>query len=1385
MKTLLLLFAFCISLACHAQQIPKNTNKTDKKGRRQGNWTLTYDKAWQPTTLKDSITYYRLLAYKDDKPQGLTTDYYLSGKKQWEARLVADRPKEIADGKAIWYHENGEVSSEVMFVLGLKEGGEIAYYQNKKKYSESLYKNGLIQNNITYYDEDGNINNIEFYENGGKLSLQNIWDKAMVLYNEKAYKEAENLFKNLYIAIKYVSGKDSDNCAQILNYLWTAQTHLEKYAEAETNITEMCRTRELQKISKDSTYRDWLYETVLYYKNNKKLENIETPLLKILKIQAEITGEDNANYLAYKRTLGDLYRAIKRYAEAEKIFTQNIEQLKKQYPNQPNIYTQDLVALGAIYENKQAYTKAENIYKDAIKQYKSNKDTTEKFANLIESLIEIYQPQNKNLEAVQYAQDLVGLQKIRKGINATEYRSALLKLSNSYRDSDQFEKARGSLRERSKITIALFGENGYEYANDLFFQALLNTEENDIESARKYYTQSVSILKNMNDTHKENDSFQSRYAEILAYFGELCATKKDFINALINVNLATEKANNLKNKGHFAIAQIYEKIGTVHFKINNYEEAETAYKEAARVAKNIYGENHHNYIQSEANLCVLYTYSNRPAFAIEKLNVLLNKVVEQEGKDTPSYIALLTSKRVALDAIGTDSTNASVDVQEEITAFYKRNYGEESQTYSTQLAQLVNSQILANKLDEAQINLDKLQILADKKGVKTIDKAYYNNLLAMKIFLANTQKNYAKAIEYAQEQNAIGRFLGQPKMGLVHLALASFSAEKFKNAADYYKTYINFVLEDIRKVFPYLSEIQKTGFYKAEMEYHLDLYNFIALSEPLKLKIQEKISKEIDSINMKKIRVEREKIRYIYHPNNADIFNYQLITKGLLFEAGQKMKEAILNSQDVNLIKIFKEWQIKKEEMNATFQEFDSRAKEDKKNKLSVEIKNIEQQLALKSSYFTQKLENKNYKWQDVQKKLKKGEALVEIITISAGQKMNKDKEETTDLYLAFVITPETKDYPLCVKLGTGDSLEKKYINNYQNRIKFQKADNYSYQKYWKALADTLQSAKKIYFAPDGVYHKININTLQNPETGKFVIEEKEIQLITQARDFITLAAPNNNLPTNIVLFGSPNFNDIPIQDSTLKNKERINKVEARAILQDTTQRFLHGSEIATLPGTETEVNNIANTVQAYNIQTQKYLGNDANEENIKKIQNPSVLHIATHGFFMPQNSTQTTTKEDSDTQRGGYAGFSEADLKNPLRRAGLLFAYCRQAFSQEKNNTNSPEDGILTAEEAQNLHLDKTDLVTLSACETGLGEVQNGEGVYGLQRALQTAGAKSILMSLWTVSDEATQELMSEFYRQWFKTKNKRQAFRNAQLWLKEKYPAPYFWGAFILVGE
>ena len=191
-----------------------------------------------------------------------------------------------------------------------------------------------------------------------------------------------------------------------------------------------------------------------------------------------------------------------------------------------------------------------------------------------------------------------------------------------------------------------------------------------------------------------------------------------------------------------------------------------------------------------------------------------------------------------------------------------------------------------------------------------------------------------------------------------------------------------------------------------------------------------------------------------------------------------------------------------------------------------------------------------------------------------------------------------------------------------------------------------------------------------------------------------------------------------------------------------------------------------------------EYLFDDATETEIKKLNNPQVLHIATHGFFL---ANLPTPKENER----GFAGMeSKKVAENPLLRSGLLFAGAKHAFAEVQKKDNE-EDGVLTAYEAMSLDLDQTDIVVMSACETGLGVSSNGEGVYGLQRAFQVAGAKSVLMSLWTVADNSTQELMVLFYENWLSGKTPREAFKQAQLSLRKKYPQPYHWGAFVLVGN
>ncbi|MBK6834958.1 MAG: CHAT domain-containing protein [Bacteroidetes bacterium] len=229
------------------------------------------------------------------------------------------------------------------------------------------------------------------------------------------------------------------------------------------------------------------------------------------------------------------------------------------------------------------------------------------------------------------------------------------------------------------------------------------------------------------------------------------------------------------------------------------------------------------------------------------------------------------------------------------------------------------------------------------------------------------------------------------------------------------------------------------------------------------------------------------------------------------------------------------------------------------------------------------------------------------------------------------------------------------------------------------------------------------------------------------------------------------------------------------------------------LSGTLNEVEQIKKQVKN---KTDYFVSSNANEENVKKtISQATILHISTHGFFFPDPeqvreemkaaSAGSATSTSADMKFRGstnYASWSFVNNKNPLMRSGLVLAGANDVW--ERNPLAEGEDGILTAQEVSTLDMQKTKLVVLSACETGLGDIKGSEGVYGLQRAFKMAGVKNIIMSLWQVPDKETSEFMITFYKKLTSKNNAdvKTAFNETQKEMRKKYD-PYFWAAFVLV--
>lgn len=532
--------------------------------------------------------------------------------------------------------------------------------------------------------------------------------------------------------------------------------------------------------------------------------------------------------------------------------------------------------------------------------------------------------------------------------------------------------------------------------------------------------------------------------------------------------------------------------------------------------------------------------------------------------------------------------------------------------------------------------------------------------------------------------------------------------------------------------------------------------NFIAMSEYEKEQFYNTLKSDFNLFNAYALDTYSSPGAHVLF---EEIYNNALNTKALLLNETNKIKNNIIRSNDQNLIGKLQQWEEAKSRLSTLY--FDKKAT-GRIDSLEKVIESLEKEINSRSHLFAEKENPAD--WSRIKTVLKNDEAAIEMIRINTVNKKVKNNYgrnsglSDSTVYLALVVRPGSTT-PQCIFLPDGNLLEKRFLSYYRNSIITRSEDNLTYDMFWRPLKAQLKDATRVYLSPDGVFNQINLNTLKNPVSKQFLLDEIEISYLTNTGDL--LKHPEQDDKTLVgVLFGRPAYDMESFTRAERQNSQPL--YGTRNLLTDELADF-RNQEFADLPGTEMEIDAIEQALTARQVKVLIFKGVDALEENVKSVASPAILHIATHGFFV----------EDS------------ASLVNPMIRSGLVLAGVgNQSVRTPAEEKAGVEDGVLTAYEATNLNLDNTSLVVLSACDTGLGEVRNGEGVYGLQRAIIVAGTNNLLMSLWKVDDEATALLMSEFYKNWNPHENQL-AFRKAQIVLRQKYPDPYYWGAFIMVGK
>ena len=503
---------------------------------------------------------------------------------------------------------------------------------------------------------------------------------------------------------------------------------------------------------------------------------------------------------------------------------------------------------------------------------------------------------------------------------------------------------------------------------------------------------------------------------------------------------------------------------------------------------------------------------------------------------------------------------------------------------------------------------------------------------------------------------------------------------------------------------------------------------------------------------------------------NELAYDDALFRKGILLNTSQVIANSINNSNDSLLKAIFHELIADKKRYN-TLSSAASNT-EDRKllSLLRDSINDLEHFVTSECREYVDYKALGNLSWTEIKEAIKKDQTAIEIIRFDY---YSRDSIAPS-YYVASIVTPDSK-IPQYVYLCEESELSS-LLNesNKDNIYSYGRNGQQLAELIWGKLMPFIGEAKTIYFSPDGLLCQLAVEAL--PLSNDSVYGDAYDIVRCSSTKYI-LQQQKDERPKQVDLFGGIQYDMTPTE-MTNQSTAFAMRSAYRGEMPDSLTRG-HYEELL---GAEAEVNNIAHLLNNANIKSHLYTGSNATEEEFKALSGtrPNVLHIATHGFFWPYE--EATRKDYFMASLMG--GQNKSHYFTSMERSGLLFAGANVAMTGHRDELPSNvEDGVLSAQEISTMDLYGTDLVVLSACETGQGDIE-GDGVYGLQRAFKLAGVQTIIMSLWKVNDAATQMLMTEFYTNWITNKmSKRKAFESAKQKVRAKYPEPSCWAGFIML--
>ncbi|MBR1809526.1 MAG: CHAT domain-containing protein [Paludibacteraceae bacterium] len=1064
------------------------------------------------------------------------------------------------------------------------------------------------------------------------------------------------------------------------------------------------------------------------------------------------------------QTIGVQYKHMGMYTESAAYFEEAMQLCIEKYGENNIYYGAILNNLSNLYRELGNYPKAIELSKKSISLYERNgTDKSLEYVGALNSLASSYIKTTDFENAKLYANRCIAaLENLKGTVNDIYYYIFLSNIGVMFEQIGDYDKALnyyiGAIEGLNKNN---FNKHGKNYVTIVHNTSSLYYSQGQYKKAIEYEEEACRLTENKNTIY---------YAALLSGLGVMYKDYGQLYKALEYMNQAVELAESTAGKEHDLYALCLNNIGSLYAQMYDYDRAAIYTEEALRITEKTVGKDHGECATKLTNLGVIEKERGNYEKALNYLNraVALSEKVYGSNNNTIAFA--LNSLAILYNNMGdfvsaADTYNKAIDVYANI--FGKENiaYVQERHNLATLYSKRKDTQKTLSIITENKHILNNIP--KEDRGTKFYG-LYVETLLFESglIQVENPEKArllVQQAMEMAEEH--FGKLSKEYIHGLNSLSDVSLLL------LDPYPVILNQAeATDLARTLYGTQNIE----YIKQLTKLVDLQNYI----PFTTKNDKNSNAEIigflnDNINRNfTYMTERERENYWLQfenivntvkksisrssDNQGLLYNAALLEKSLLLDATIGVAQKTQETNDSALIKLHE--QLRALRVEASILNDDDTTKVSSRV-LTAQADSVER-LLLKGLEQYHLTGNHIFTWQQIQSVLKKNEAAVEFLHYRHNEKEH---------YAASVIRQGWK-HPRNILLFTRDSLAEKTLAS-------QDAYNNSsaYNIIWKPLIKHLKGATQIYFSPAGILHQVGIEYLQN-ENGDRMNQLFGMMRLSSTKE---LAAEHGEETHNntAAVFGAADF-DMDAEDMEFEADiyKRTQSATRSAVDYSEQMQWLEY-----LPGTETEINVVSELLQDdMHYSTITYSGKSCIEESFKSLSghSPSVIHIATHGFCLtvPDISfSASSTREDISLL---YSGLAFAGANNLLSKS---FA------------AHNIDDGILTSREVAQTDLRKTDMVVLSACQTGLG-LLTGEGVFGLQRAFKKAGVRSMLVSLWEVSDLATQLMMTFFYQEIAKGCDYHTALRNAQSRLREQtitltdgtmqsMDNPLYWAAFVLL--